>query len=71
MVITHPHTPLQQVDLFLDGADADAAGHDRISDEELMAQLADCERQDRTLLRMVLAATVATALLGLAGSLTG
>ena len=69
MVITHPHAPLQQVDLFLDGVDADATGGDRLSDEQLMAQLADCERQDRTLLRMVLAATVATALLGLAGSL--
>lgn len=69
MVITHPDSPLQHVDLFLD--DADASGRDRLSDEELLAQLADCERQDRTLLRMVLAATVATALLGLAGSLVG
>ena len=67
MVITHPDSPLQQIDLFLE--DAEPAGRNRLSDEELLAQLADCDRQDRALLRMVLAATVATALLGLAGSL--
>jgi hypothetical protein len=69
MVITHPDPRQYQLDLYLDGAEPDPAGRDRLSDEELMAQLADCERQDRTLLRMVLAATLATALLGLAGSL--
>ena len=31
--------------------------------------VAECEHQDRTLLRMVLAAAVATAVLGVAGSL--
>ena len=67
MVITHPDSPLHPLDLYLD--DTDAGGSDRVSDEELLAQLADCDRQDRALLRMVLAATVATALLGLAGSL--
>ena len=66
MVITHPDSPLHSLDLYLDDTDA---GSDRVSDEELLAQLADCDRQDRALLRMVLAATVATALLGLAGSL--
>jgi hypothetical protein len=68
MVITHPATPTQ-LDLFMEGLDGEANGLDRITDDELLERIAHCEREDRTLLRMVLAATVATAVLGLAGGL--
>jgi hypothetical protein len=69
MVITnHPAAPAA-LDRFLDGLEPEAAWQPRITDDELMQRLAECEREDRTLLRMVVAATVATAVLGVAGSL--
>jgi hypothetical protein len=69
MVITnHPATP-SALDRFLDSLDPDAMRHPRLTDDELTQRLAECEREDRTLLRMVVAAAVATAVLGVAGSL--
>ena len=69
MVITnHPAAPTV-LDRFLDGLDADATRPWRLTEEELTERLAECEREDRTLLRMVVAAALATAVLGVAGGL--
>ncbi len=69
MVITnHPAAPTA-LDRFLDGLDVDATRPWRLTEEELTERLAECEREDRTLLRMVIAAAFATAVLGVAGGL--
>jgi hypothetical protein len=69
MVITNPAPASLQLELFRDGIDAGSAGPIHPTDDELMERLAQCEREDRTLLRMVLAAAFATAVLGVAGGL--
>jgi hypothetical protein len=68
LITTHPAAPTA-LDRLLDGLDGDATQPWRLTDEELTERLAECEREDRTLLRMVMAAAFATAVLGVAGGL--
>ena len=69
MVITNHSAAPTALDRFLDGLDVDATRTWRLTEEELTERLAECEREDRTLLRMVVAAAFATAVLGVAGGL--
>ena len=69
MVITNHSAAPTALDRFLDGLDVDATRPWRLTEEELTERLAECEREDRTLLRMVVAAAFATAVLGVAGGL--
>jgi hypothetical protein len=49
--------------------DTEPMVYDRVHVDEVVERIADCERRDRVLLRMVLAAALATAVLAIAGAL--